>query len=71
MRGFPIMTDFIELEALPRLLTLSEVAEKLAVSRATVWRLIKKGALPGVNIGHSLRVRVADLAEFMQKGGGR
>jgi excisionase family DNA binding protein len=33
-----------------------EVAERLAVSRATAYRLIQRGVLPIVHIGASVRV---------------
>lgn len=40
----------------PEVVTVSEVAAMLRVSRATVYRLLHAGALPGMRVGRSLRV---------------
>jgi excisionase family DNA binding protein len=37
------------------LLTVAEVARRLRVSRATVYKLVAKGKLPHVRIGNSIR----------------
>lgn len=53
-----------------RLLTIYEVAEQLAVSRKTVWRLVKRGELPVVRFGRRLtRVRLSELWAIIQSGG--
>ena len=51
--------------ALPRLLTLPEVAEFLSVSPKTVRRLIGRG-LPCVRLGRVVRFRQADLLRFVE-----
>lgn len=51
--------------ALPRLLTLSEVAEYLCVSPKTVRRLVRRG-LPCVRLGRVVRFRPADLLRFVE-----
>lgn len=56
------MTPQIE----PALLRLEQVASRLAVSPSTVRRLIRRGDLPVVRVGRQLRVRPADLADFIQ-----
>ena len=38
------------------MVTVMEVAAMLRVSRATVYRLLHAGALPGMRVGKSLRV---------------
>ena len=48
----------------PTLLTLPEVAKRLAVSARTVRRLIDGRALAHVRVGKTVRVSEADLAEF-------
>jgi excisionase family DNA binding protein len=48
-----------------QLLSVSDVAEHLGVSTATVYKLCKKGELPHVRIIDSIRVRQADLAAFV------
>jgi excisionase family DNA binding protein len=40
----------------PLLLRIDEVAERLAVSRATTYRLIHRGLIPTVHIGSAVRV---------------
>lgn len=50
-----------------RLLKTREVAARLAVSPATVGRLVKQGRLAVVRVGaRSLRVRPQDLEAFIQ-----
>lgn len=51
--------------ALPRLLTLPEVAEYLCVSPKTVRRLVRRG-LPCVRLGRVVRFRPADLLRFVE-----
>ena len=52
-----------------RLLTISEVAEQLAVSRKTVWRMIKRGELPVARFGRRImRVRLRDLVAMISSG---
>ena len=43
-------------DAVGRLLTVREVAARLRVSRATVYRLVQAGTLPCVRISNSIRV---------------
>ncbi len=50
-----------------RLLKVGEVAERLRVSRALAYRLIRSGDLPGVLIGHSVRVMPSDLDEYIKR----
>jgi excisionase family DNA binding protein len=35
----------------PRLLTLDEAARRLRVSKATVWRRVRDGSIPAVQLG--------------------
>ena len=48
-----------------RLLTVKEVAERLGVCSATVYRLCDAGELPHMRIVQSIRFRPADLAAFI------
>ncbi len=53
-----------------RLLTILEVAEQLAVSRKTVWRMIKRGELRVVRFSRRLmRVRLSELGAIIRRGG--
>jgi excisionase family DNA binding protein len=49
------------------LLTLEEVAQRLNVSVATVRRLINDGALKAVRVRFQLRVRPADLDDYVRR----
>lgn len=48
-------------------LTLKEVRERLAVSRATLWRWINERGLRVVKVGDITRIRQSALDEFVAK----
>ncbi len=50
-----------------RLLTASEVAYRLHISRCSAYNLMLRGTLATVRIGKSRRVRPQDLESFIQK----
>lgn len=58
---------FLQPEKEIRLLTPSQVAEKLFVSVSTlaVWRTTKRYNLPYVKVGRLVRYRASDIAAFM------
>ncbi|MBH0008069.1 helix-turn-helix domain-containing protein [Salinibacterium sp. SWN1162] len=56
----------VVLESMPELLTTSNAADVLGVSRPTLVKLITDGKLPAVNRGTHRRVRWSDLSEFKQ-----
>ena len=49
------------------LLTTEEVAEKLKVTKYTVYNLIKSGELPALRIGRSFRVHEEELNDYLRK----
>lgn len=49
-------------------LTVEEVAERLRVSRMTIYRLCNAGDLPCQRVGRSFRVRPADLEAYLTRG---
>jgi excisionase family DNA binding protein len=51
------------------LLTPDEAAYALAVSRETVYRLLRSGRLPSVRVGSQYRIPAADLASKLQETG--
>jgi len=62
----PTIADLAVLHGGPdRLLRVAEVSERLGVSTATVYKLIKCGYLPHIRIVDSIRVRPADLAKYI------
>jgi excisionase family DNA binding protein len=48
-----------------QLLRVAEVARKLGVCNATVYRLCETGALPHLRVVNSIRVRPSDLAKYV------
>ena len=49
------------------LLRAEEVANAIGVGRATVYALIKRGELPAVRIGDSVRIPADALQKFVEK----
>jgi excisionase family DNA binding protein len=54
-----------------RLLTLTEAAAVLRVSRATAYKLIHTGELPAIRVGGVYRVHSAELEALVQRPAGR
>jgi excisionase family DNA binding protein len=50
-----------------RVLTVEEAAERLRISRAQTFRLIRDGQLDTVKIGSSRRVPVESLDEYIER----
>lgn len=48
------------------LLTVEEVAQKLHVSKATVWRWLRNKEIPGYRIAGSWRISQSDLQKFVE-----
>lgn len=44
-----------------------EAARRLAISSRTLWTLTRRGELPAVRIGRSVRYSVADLAAYVER----
>ncbi len=57
------------MEAAPKVLTVNELAEYLRVHRSTIYRLLKKGQLPGFKIGSDWRFNVEVIDEWRMKQG--
>jgi excisionase family DNA binding protein len=55
-----------------KVLTVSELSEYLRVHRSTIYRLLKKGQLPGFKIGSDWRFNVEAIDQWrMQQGAGQ
>jgi excisionase family DNA binding protein len=67
-RGFvpPVSPRYLELPE--RLLTVHEVAQRLRICSATVYKLCAAGELVHVRISNAIRVPPRDLAEFIARG---
>ncbi|WP_165422782.1 helix-turn-helix domain-containing protein [Ktedonosporobacter rubrisoli] len=51
----------------PQLLTLQQTAEQLQISRATLYRLIRKEGLPVQHLGRAVRVWPPALSAWLQQ----
>lgn len=49
-----------------RLLTPSEVAERLRVNREVVYKWLQSGKMKGIRVGRLWRIRSSDLDAFLQ-----
>jgi excisionase family DNA binding protein len=47
------------------LLTVPETAERLRVSEPTIRRLVRRGDLPALRVGHQLRFAEAEVARWL------
>jgi excisionase family DNA binding protein len=50
----------------PLLLSLPEVCLRLGEERTVVYQRLMSGEIPAVKLGHALRVRQADLEEYVK-----
>jgi excisionase family DNA binding protein len=57
----------MNIEPLPQLLNLDEVASRLGVCRRTVVRLIAAGSLCAVKIGSATRIPVSELVRYVDE----
>jgi excisionase family DNA binding protein len=53
------------------LLSVREVAERLGVSTASVYKLCDRSELAHVRVGNTIRFTPAAVAFFVRRGGGR
>lgn len=53
----------------PELLTIREAMHRLAVSRQTIYRLIRQGELRLVTIGKAPRIDARSVARLIEQGG--
>ncbi len=47
--------------------TVEELAERLQLTRMTIYRLVKRGELPYYQIGRSKRFRTDDVEAFLER----
>jgi excisionase family DNA binding protein len=49
-------------------LSVAQVAERLNVSKMTIYRLVHAGQLPCVRIGHTYRVAEEAMTRYLEEG---
>lgn len=49
------------------LIKATDIANRLLISRAKAYQLLKTGEIPSIRFGGSVRVRECDLAEYIQR----
>jgi excisionase family DNA binding protein len=57
---------FDESFAVAKMLNVNDVAGILQVSRSHAYALIRRGEIPSIHIGRSIRVRPADLEAYLE-----
>ncbi len=60
------MNDQKDIKA-ERLLKADDVSRILNISRALAYRLLRQGEIPTVRISHAVRVKPADLEEYIKR----
>jgi excisionase family DNA binding protein len=51
-------------------LTVKDVATVLRVHQSTIYRLLKRGALPAFRVGSDWRMRACDIAKWLDEAQG-
>lgn len=54
------------MDSLPKILTAEQIAQYLAISKKTVYELIKSGDIKGFCIGRTVRVEKSDFIQWIQ-----
>ena len=65
----PTIEGTSPMRASAKLLTVNELADYLRVHRSTIYRLLKKGQLPGFKIGSDWRFNVEAIDDWRLKQG--
>lgn len=63
--ALPGVVDQLAATAGPRAYSVRQVSERLGVSEATVYRLVKAGAIPAVPHLPTIRIAASALDEFL------
>ena len=52
-----------------QLLSITEAARLLRVSKTTAYRLVSSGALPALRVGHAIRIDALELERYLYEKG--
>lgn len=50
-----------------KILTISEVAEYLKISKAKIYLLVSKNEIPHIRLGRNVRIKESDLIRWLEK----
>jgi excisionase family DNA binding protein len=50
-----------------RLLSISELCQELGMGKSWIYRRLRSGEIPSVKLGRSIKVKRADLEEYLEK----
>lgn len=54
------------------LLTIEEAADWLAISKPTLWRMVRRGEIPVVKIARrNVRIKLSDIEDYIEAHYGR
>jgi len=54
------------------LLTIEETADWLAISKPTLWRMIRRGEIPVVKIARrTIRIKLSDIENYIEQNYGK
>ena len=51
----------------PEFSTVQEAADRLRVTRMTIYNLIKAGELPTIHVGRAVRIRNIDIEHYIER----
>ena len=67
-----IMKDIEKNMKKDELLSVEEAADWLAISKPTLWRMIRRGEIPVVKIAQrTIRIKLTDLENYIEKNYGK
>lgn len=49
------------------LLTTTQAAERLGVTRGTIWALANRGKIDAIKVGHDLRIEEEEIEAFKER----
>lgn len=56
-------------ENIPRVLSVSQMAQKLGICRNTAYKLVKSGKIRSIRIGRAIRIPESALLDYINSSG--